>query len=430
MTNKRTEALLNLRKRAVEKTGLDGSLAAKPSSPGEERKFLHELQVHQIEIEMQNEELLDKQKELETALAHVKSSERFKQTIIDSFPANIAVIDQKGLITAVSKPWLQFGLDNEVMDDKCISVGADYLAPYRKAFTPDDSDDGTANRSFQGITSVLEGRKTSFVMDYPCHSPTEKRWYQMTVMRPETEFKGAVISHIDISTLKLFEEDRLSYILHLVEVIELERCRTARELHDDIGQKLTILSFAINKLKHISSAGSEDQETLLEMQAGVDSMMTSVRRICTNLRPALLDELGLPAALEWLCKDFTRQSKIPCRFTFKSTCCDKNMECSMTIFRIIQESLNNTMKHAGASKVGVSLSKKGGLLSVEINDDGCGITADRHSAVKTFGLLGMKERAHALGATFNITGKIGAGTSVKLVIPCKNEELKNASSHC
>ena len=429
MTNKRTDAALNLRKRAEEKASLDGRQATKSSSPGDEHRLIHEIQVHQIEFELQNEELHNKQEELETALAHVKISELFKQTIIDSLPANIAVIDQNGLITAVNKPWLQFGLDNEVMDDKCISVGADYLAPYRKTFTLDDSDDGTANRSFQGITSVLEGRETSFVIEYPCHSPTDKRWYQMSVMRPDVESVGAVISHVDISSLKQLEEDRRSYILHLVEVIEQERFRTARELHDDIGQKLTILSFAINKLKHISSAGSKDWETLLEMQSGVDSMMTSVRRICTNLRPALLDELGLPAALEWLCKDFTRQSKIPCRFTFKSTCCDKNMECSMTIFRIIQESLNNIMKHAGASKVGVSLCKKGGLLSVEINDDGCGITADRHSAVKTFGILGMKERAHALGATFNITGTKGAGTSVTFVIPCKYEESTDAVSH-
>ncbi len=269
-------------------------------------------------------------------------------------------------------------------------------------------------------------------MDYPCNSPDEKRWFQMTVVRPEEAFEGAVISHINISPLKQLEEDRRSYISHLVEVIEQERFRTARELHADRGHRLTVLSFAISRLKQTHQDEKDGSHILPDMQADVDGMMASLRRICTDLRPALLDELGLTAALKWVVKDFTHRSGVPCCITFDGECCNSNMECAMTIFRVIQESLNNIIKHAGASSAAISLRRSGGTVSVEISDDGCGIkpSPSRPSVDRSFGIIGMRERAHSLGATFEITGNNGKGTSVKLVIPCKGQEGTDALSHC
>ena len=381
-----------------------------------ERKQLEE--VSQNDSNRINILIAKKTAQLSDTLARLTSSEHFKQTIIDSLPANIAVIDQKGLITATNRPWLEFGQKNGLSDEMCNSVGTNYLAACNKIPTLNDSDMESARSAFQGITSVLEGRKTSFVMDYPCHSPAEKRWYQMTVMRPEAEFEGAVISHIDISNIKHHEEDRRFYILHLAEVIEQERLRTARELHDDIGQKLTLLSFAVCQIKNNTRDKKQSSQALLDMQAGVDSMIESIRRICTNLRPAILDELGLPSALEWLSKDFTHQSGIPCRFTFNGDCCD-NRECSMIIFRIVQESLNNIMKHAGASKADITLFKNNDTMCVEISDDGCGFKASMQPVNRSFGLIGMRERANSLGATFDITSNKDKGTCVKLIVPCK-----------
>ena len=366
---------------------------------------------------------------LSEALLLLTGSEHFKQTIIDSLPANIAVIDRNGVITAINKPWLHFGHENDVADETSISVGADYLALCRIAPSLESSDSETAHKALQGITAVLEGREYSFVMDYPCHSPVEKRWYQMSVMRPEAEFEGAIISHVDISPLKLLEEERRSYILHLVQVIEQERFRTARELHDDLGQRLTVLSFAISRLKQNHQDRKETSQIHLDMQTGVDGMMESLRRICTNLRPALLDELGLSAALKWVAKDFTHSNGIPCGITFDGECCNGNVECAMTIFRIVQESLNNTIKHAGASSTDISLCRINGSVCVQISDDGCGIKSDKRSVSGSFGIIGMRERAHALGATFEITGKKGKGTNVKIVIPCKRQEGTDAVSH-
>ncbi|MBV5339067.1 MAG: PAS domain S-box protein [Deltaproteobacteria bacterium] len=412
-------------------------LQAIPASNGECRVALTDITVRkQLEKALQNsnnqlhELVAEKTSQLADTLADLTRSEHFKQAIIDSLPANIAVIDLNGLITAINKPWLHFGYGNDIVDERCIAIGTDYLAPCRKVSALDDADSDTAFSALQGITSVLEGRETSFVMDYPCHSPTEQRWYQMSVIRPEAEFEGAVISHIDISSLKQYEEDRCSYITHLVEAIEQERFRTARELHDDLGQRLTVHSFAISRLKQKQHDKMEGPQILLDMQAGVDGMMESLRRICTNLRPALLDELGLSAALKWVTEDFTHHSGIPCSVTFNGGCCTGNAECAMTIFRIVQESLNNTIKHAGASRADVSFCRINGIVCVEISDDGCGIKSRKRSVSGSFGIIGMRERAHALGATFEIISNKSKGTNVKLVIPCKGQEGKDAVSHC
>lgn len=234
----------------------------------------------------------------------------------------------------------------------------------------------------------------------------------------------------DITALKQLEEDRRTYIPHLVEVIEQERFRTARELHDEIGQKLTLFSFAISNLMLDQQGSKEGPQALLDMQVGVDSMMQSIRRICTGLRPALLDELGLSTALAWLSKDFTRLSGVPCSFSFEGDCCNSNMECQMTVFRIIQESLNNTMKHATASQVCITLSRVNNAMQVKINDDGCGFITKKDPDSRTFGIMGMRERASSIGASFEIVSNKGHGTSVKLVIPCNGREGADAISHC
>lgn len=227
----------------------------------------------------------------------------------------------------------------------------------------------------------------------------------------------------DVTDLVAKENDLKEYAHHIVKMIENERIRIARELHDDLGQALTVLSFAIKQLKHDHLSRKKVLQSLPDMQSGVDHMMESIRRICTALRPALLDELGLQAAIKWLCKDFSRRTGLPCSTSVTDNCCPiNNMECCMTIFRIVQESLNNTMKHAGASRADISLSRNDdGSIYVEISDDGCGMAPQKHSGSnRSFGIIGMRERAHALGAHFEIISKKGKGTTVTLIIPCGN----------
>jgi len=231
----------------------------------------------------------------------------------------------------------------------------------------------------------------------------------------------------DVTDLVIKENALKEYANHVVTMIENERTRLARELHDDLGQSLSLLSLAVNPLKDDHPDRDKIQIIVHELKMNVDHMMESIRRICSTLRPALLDEFGLIAALELQCREFSKFSGIPCNIVisgYNDDWCEiSNRDCSMTIFRIVQESLNNSMKHAGASRVAISLGRTDQSVSLEINDDGCGITVNKRSIGKSFGLIGMRERADSLGAKFEVISKKGKGTSVRLVIPCKCREV-------
>lgn len=395
MTNKRTEAVLNLRGQAEKKAHLVDAAFSEKLPHDEAQKLFYELRVHQVELDIQNEELRRTQHELETLYARYFN-------LYDLAPIGYLTISKNGLI-----------LEANLTITTMLGVVRSFLLGKRMSqfIFPEDQDVFYKQRKRLNKSGELQNWEMRLKRNNG--SPF---WVQLQATLTEsgelwiTLYDIAERKHLEevlqnsnnreISTLKKLEEDRRSYISHLVEAIEQERYRTASELHDDIGQKLTILSFAISRLKQAHPASNKEQ-TILDMQVGVDRIMESLRRICTNLRPALLEELGLSAALKWLSRDFSSHSGIPCDITLNDDCCIyNNMECQTTIFRIVQESLNNILKHASASRAGISLYKKGDAVYLEIIDDGCGITTRKRTDDRSFGITGMRERAHSLGAEF------------------------------
>ncbi|MFZ4858408.1 MAG: PAS domain-containing protein [Desulfuromonadaceae bacterium] len=429
-----------IRQRAEEKALLDGVLASSPLSLAEAQKLVHELQVYRIELEMQNDELRLKQDALEalhiplTLASVVENSDN----IVVCKDADKTYLLTDGQRIAHIGSWeLDIEMNTLNWSDEIYRIfGVEPLGTLTNYDTfldcvhPEDrsSVDGIFKQSFR------EGTKYDIVHRIIRKSDHEIR-YVHEQCRHIINLEGRVVRSAgtvqDVTELVSKKNDLKEYAHHIVKMIENERTRIARELHDELGQSLTVLSFAITQIKHDHRARKTVLQSLLDMQSGVDQMMESIRRICTALRPTLMDELGLPAALEWLCKDFTRRTGLPCTSTVKNNCCShSNMECCLAIFRIVQESLNNTMKHAGASRADILLSRNDGTVYLEINDDGRGIETTKRSAERSFGIIGMRERAHSLGATFKITGKKGKGTSVKLAIPCKGQEGTDALSHC
>jgi signal transduction histidine kinase len=200
-------------------------------------------------------------------------------------------------------------------------------------------------------------------------------------------------------------------------VREEERKRIALEVHDKLGQELTVFKLGLRSLSKTLPDGDPIKARLDEMSGSVDETIGSVRKIASDLRPALLDDLGLAAAMEWQLKSFERQSKIV-------TSLDANLEESclhpearIGLFRICQEALTNVARHSGASRVDVELAQAGDEIIMKIKDNGRGIGQDELSKSSTMGILGMKERAHGLGGRCEIKGKEGAGTSVLVKMP-------------
>jgi signal transduction histidine kinase len=156
-----------------------------------------------------------------------------------------------------------------------------------------------------------------------------------------------------------------------------------------------------------------------------DNVINTVRRISADLRPAIIDDLGLIAALEWKCHDFEEKTGVGCKFI--STVKERKFENHFGInaYRILQETLTNVSRHSKATSVTVSVHESDEELFMEIADNGVGIDKDREKNGKTLGIVGMKERAALLGGKLSIEGEPGKGTNTKLILPLKNEYINS-----
>lgn len=218
-------------------------------------------------------------------------------------------------------------------------------------------------------------------------------------------------------------EDQLRALsAHEQAVREDERTGIAREIHDELGQSLTALRMDLGWLTRRISQPDAPREPLMEklttMGAMIDGIVDQVRRISAELRPGVLDDLGLVAAIEWQCHQFQERTGTACVFRAEvpSEKLDRNL--STAVFRILQEALTNVARHARAEHVDVTLKSDATSLRLEVQDDGVGITPDVAFAPASLGLLGIRERARRLGGAAVIAG--GEGTRVTLVVPLAN----------
>lgn len=206
---------------------------------------------------------------------------------------------------------------------------------------------------------------------------------------------------------------------HLISVNEEEKARLARELHDELGAHLTSISMDIGAVTQ--QIAKSDPELAAQLRRAKATLLETVelkRRIVEGLRPSLLDNLGLSAAIESYCEEFTRMTSVQCVADVAVNIDHKEATLTIALFRIVQESLTNIMKYAKARRVTVSLRRIDSGLVLRIVDDGIGITDEEMSKPMSHGLLGMRERALLLGGTLSIRRtKDGNGTCVEALIP-------------
>jgi PAS domain S-box-containing protein len=234
----------------------------------------------------------------------------------------------------------------------------------------------------------------------------------------------------DITERKLAEEglressDQLrAFATRLQCAREEERARIAREIHDELGSSLTALNWSLEGLDRTfsESVRGPELETLrlqvATMMKQTDAIVTTVKRIASDLRPATLD-LGLVDAIEWQAAQFQSRTGIECRICeCPAEGVPLNQEQSTAVFRILQEALTNVLRHAQATRVEIAIEEKDGGFVVSASDNGRGITKDENSGRRSLGLLGMQERAHLVGGKVEITGVPGKGTTVAVRIP-------------
>jgi hypothetical protein len=210
---------------------------------------------------------------------------------------------------------------------------------------------------------------------------------------------------------------------HLQSVRESERGAIAREIHDELGGALTALKFDIASFEEVLPQGEAGglRDTIVEklesMSALIDSTVQTMRRIITQLRPVLLDSLGLCAAIEWLAEDFQHRTGIICETRIQGVDVIADNDRATAVYRIIQETLTNVARHAGATRVGIDMGIHEGTLRLTVHDNGKGVTEEQIRAPGSFGIMGMKERALILGGEITLVSPAEGGTTVSLTLP-------------
>jgi len=199
---------------------------------------------------------------------------------------------------------------------------------------------------------------------------------------------------------------------------EEEKSRIARELHDELAQSLTALQMDVAWCKEkIPEGQSATIARLAKMEEVLDQTVAATRRIASDLRPLMLDDLGLVPAVEWLTETFSERTRIPCELAVDDAELDLPGAQATAVFRIVQESLANVGKHARASRVKVAIERKGADLALSIRDDGAGFSLEAPRKPNSYGLLGLRERASLLGGDITITSAPGEGTHVEVRLP-------------
>ncbi len=223
-----------------------------------------------------------------------------------------------------------------------------------------------------------------------------------------------------VMELRKSHEQLRSLAAHLQSAREEERTNIAREIHDELGQALTALKIDLSLIAEKLQNGNGNATLVEQLKADVDivnSTILTVKKICTELRPAILDHLGLGAALQWQAEEFQKRSGIKCEVTLKPYNITADRDQATVLFRIFQEALTNVLRHSKATNVKAVLTEQDNSIMLQIADNGVGFTVEQLSKANSFGLVGMRERVHICNGELRISGRPNEGATITALIP-------------
>jgi signal transduction histidine kinase len=303
----------------------------------------------------------------------------------------------------------------------------------------------------EDLPAVMEKWLTDMAAGEPCkdemrlrRADGEYRWFLVRTAPLRDEWGNLVKwygASIDIEDrkqaeekLKATSEQLRALSASLQSAREEEATRIAREIHDELGAALSSLRWDLEDVVETVSK-SEDRSQLQELRKKIEAMtklidntINTVRRIASELRPSVLDDLGLVVAIKWQAQQFQNRTGIIVDCDCPLDNVDLNQAQSTAVFRIFQEALTNILRHARATRVNIQMNEEDGQLILTINDNGRGVTADEKSRSQSLGLLGMQERAHLIGGNINIIGFDGKGTVVTVRIPISGQKEYSKAS--
>jgi signal transduction histidine kinase len=223
--------------------------------------------------------------------------------------------------------------------------------------------------------------------------------------------------------LRASEEQLRTLSLRSERAREKDRVSIAREVHDELGGSLTGLKFTLAQVRSGRQADAALMDVVHDMASQIDELVSAVRRIASDLRPPMLDDLGLLPALEWQAQEFEKRTDIPCNFNLPQREPHLNQEQRTAIFRAFQEALTNVARHADAKRVVVAVTLKGREFVLSVTDDGVGIRPDALRTGKSLGLAGMRERMREVSGDAEVLSTPGRGTTVIIRAPVADADM-------
>jgi len=388
-----------LRRRA--EVHLDGrSLPKKLTLSGSDaQRHFHELQVHQIELELQNQELQ------ETRSLEEKARARYSD-LFECAPVGYLILSQDGRIVQAN-----------VAATTLLGVDPGELSGKRFTTFIASSDVAGIKRFLQLVFEDRVRHTRDVLITGMDRIP---RTVQLEAVRSVDGRECRVVVS-DVTKRMLDHERDVTRGVLLMQ--EEERNSLSRELHDVVTQSLISINLEIELLKLQTEGGSDAfAHSLTKTQLVVSRLVGSVQRFSSDLRPASLDDLGLIPALQTLVDDIAERTKLRIRFSACAAVEDVGVTCRTVLYRVAREALINVIRHAKASQVELRIRQRKGSFCLEIRDDGCSFSLSRGTLLKKYkhlGLLCMRERLAIVGGTLTIDSVKGTGTTISACIPEK-----------
>ena len=337
----------------------------------------------------------------------LRESQSLLQTLAEHAPVVVWVMDASGQVTYISRYWQEFtGRDSE----------QDLGFKWAEAIHPDDCD-RAASELMEATSAGLPSRGEYRVR----RVDGEYAWlrdYSVPFSNADGSYGGRVGTCMDITDHK--NQERLAQRVqeNLILGQEAERKRVARELHDDVAQRMALFSTALHDVQRLVPQPSPVLvDKLKTMRADLEALAEDVHRISHNLHPATLANLGLVAALRRLCGEFSEQLRIAVDVCVEDISDEMPEDVALAIFRVTQESLTNCAKHSKSRTAKVSLTGLSDEIRLTIADQGEGFDLSRLGEAAGLGLISMQERARILGGHLEITSSPSDGTTVQLRLP-------------
>jgi len=342
--------------------------------------------------------------------------ERFARSVLDGLSAHVAVLDEAGTIVAANRAWKAFAQANGG-DPRTVSEGADYLGACEAATGPNA--EGAAEFA-AGIREVLAGRKERFELEYPCHSPTERRWFVARVSRlPEAGPSRAVVAHEDITDRRRREEERARRRLEqaAARAKTQEQKEIGRELHDRVAHTMVLVHQSLQLHEAFEERGepqkaAEKLELAKRMAEVAIDQTRDLSRALSSGEVAQGLEVGLSALFSGLApQGMTHELSV------EGDEEEVSAEVREQLFLVLREAVRNAVTHSGASKLSVQVRTDRERIVGVVEDDGLGFERKPRERPEAGGLAHMAERASLMGGTCSIESAPGEGTCVKASFP-------------